>query len=99
MQATAAVELILSSGRKSSTYKLALLRATIDHVTEHPYQEARNGFHLLPVVDIARRVVAYYWRPTLLDVRQGSASNPRIPRLIVQRCLSTPPMRNTARPR
>ena len=90
MNTAAAIERILSHGKKSSTYKLALLRAVVDIVIEQPAQEPRNGFHLIPVVEIARRFLAYYWKPALLQVPQGPGSKgseprgkgPRIPRLL-----------------
>ena len=72
MNTAATIERILSHGKKSSTYKLALLRAVVDFVIEQPAQEPRNGFHLIPVVELARRFVAYYWKPALLNVPQGT---------------------------
>ena len=71
MNTAATIELILSHGEKRSTYKLALLRAVVDFVVEQPAQEPRNGFHLIPVVELARRFVAYYWKPALLGGPQG----------------------------
>ncbi len=64
----------------STTYKLAVLRAIIDFVIEHPAREAQNGFHRIPVVEIARRVLTYYWRLALDGIPQGSQA--KIPRRI-----------------
>ena len=82
MNTVAAIDRILTEGRKSSTYKLAVLRALVDLVIERPGQESRNGFHLVPVVEIARRVLGYYWKPALEGVPQGT-QNPTIPTLIL----------------
>ncbi len=43
----------------------------VDEVTAAPAQEPRNGFHRIPVIGLARRVLAYYWKPCLLDVKQA----------------------------
>ena len=75
MNTAATIERILGHGKKSSTYKLALLRAVVDFVIEQPAQEPRNGFHLIPVVELARRFVAYYWKPALLNVPQGTQTS------------------------
>jgi hypothetical protein len=71
MNTVAAIEQVLSRGRKESTYKLAVLRALVDFVIEHPGREPRNGLHYIPVVEIARRVLTFYWRPTLDGIPQG----------------------------
>jgi alkylhydroperoxidase family enzyme len=78
------IERILSQGKKSSTYKLAVLRAVIDFVIEHPAREPRNGFHFIPLVELARRALAYYWRPALEEVPQGSAPTQRLPQLVAE---------------
>jgi hypothetical protein len=43
----------------------------VDVVTEAPQQEPRNGFHLVPVLELARRILAYYWKPFVLGVKQS----------------------------
>lgn len=80
MNTVSAIEQVLSRGSKSTTYKLAVLRAIIDFVIEHPAREAQNGFHRIPVVEIARRVLTYYWRLALDGIPQGSQA--KIPRRI-----------------
>lgn len=83
MDTASAIERILSHGKKSSTYKLAVLRAIVDFVVEHPAREPRNGFHLIPLIELARRALAYYWRPALEAIPQGLDSDrQRIPRLV-----------------
>lgn len=82
MNTSAEIERVLSEGKKQSTYKLAVLRALVEHVIEHPAQEPRNGFHRIPIVDLARRVIALYWRPTLLGTPQGRSRKEAIPRAI-----------------
>jgi hypothetical protein len=81
MNTAAAIDLILNHGEKQSTYKLAVLRSLVDITIEQPSQEPRNGFHLIPVVELARRFLAYYWKPALMKVSQG-VGQPKIPRLI-----------------
>ncbi len=71
MNTTAAIDLILSHGDMKTTYKLAVLRALVDIVIEHPAQEPRNGFHLIPAIELARRSLAYYWKPELRGVIQA----------------------------
>lgn len=80
MNTVAAIEQVLSRGSKSSTYKLAVLRALVEFVIEHPAREPQNGFHLVPVVEVARRVLTYYWKLALDDIPQG----PRVtlPRIV-----------------
>lgn len=70
MNTASAIELILSQGRKTSTYKLCVLRALVDLSIEAPGREPRNGLHFIPVVDLARRALAYYWHPSLLGIPQ-----------------------------
>jgi len=84
MHAASMVERILATGSTSSTYKFGLLRAIVDHVIESPAQEPKNGLHFLPVVDLARRVLAHYWRPTLEGIRQGSGPTDKIPDAILK---------------
>jgi len=72
MHAASAIERVLSEGKKSSTYKLALLRAIVDYVIESPQQVSRNGLHFVPLIDLARRALMYYWRPAIEGIRQGS---------------------------
>lgn len=81
MNTVAAIDRILSEGKKSSTYKLAVLRAVVELVIERPGQEPRNGFHLVPVLELARRVTAFYWKPALHGVPQSPGKS-RIPELI-----------------
>jgi len=83
----AAIDRILSFGQMQTTYKLAVLRAVVDLVIERPAQEPRNGFHLVPIVELSRRVLAYYWKPALLGVNQGhqAAIIPRVVRELAER--------------
>ncbi len=60
MDASRQVEMILKHGSKSSTYKFALLKALIDYVIEHPTEEARNGFHYVPGIFLAKQFLRYY---------------------------------------
>jgi len=83
MNTAAQIERVLSQGQMSSTYKLAVLRSLVDFVIEHPAREAQNGFHFIPVVELARRVLTYYWGPSLLGIAQGPGGNPPvIPRVV-----------------
>lgn len=59
MNTVAAIEQILSRGGMETTYKLAVLRAIVDFVIEHPAREPRNGLHRIPVIELARRALAY----------------------------------------
>lgn len=70
MNTAATIELILSQGRKTSTYKLCVLRALVDISIEAPGRQPSNGLHFIPVVDLARRALAYYWHPSLLGIPQ-----------------------------
>jgi hypothetical protein len=72
MNTVIAIDRILEMGRRQSTYKLAVLRAVVETVIERPGQEPRNGFHLLPVIEVARRFLSYYWKPALLGIAQGT---------------------------
>ena len=83
MNTAAQIERVLSHGQMSSTYKLAVLRAVVEFVIEHPARDAQNGFHFIPVVELARRVLTYYWGPALLDIAQGPRRNsPVIPPVV-----------------
>lgn len=83
MNTAAQIERVLSLGQMSSTYKLAVLRALVDFVIEHPAREAQNGFHFIPIMELARRVLTYYWGPSLYGIAQGPSSNPPIiPRVV-----------------
>ena len=83
MNTAAQIERVLSLGQMSSTYKLAVLRGLVDFVIEHPAREAQNGFHFIPVVELARRVLTFYWGPSLLGIAQGPSGNPPvIPRAV-----------------
>lgn len=57
-----------------TTYKLAVLRAIVDFVIEHPARNPCNGLHRIPVIDLARRVLAYYWRPVADKIPQGKSN-------------------------
>lgn len=82
MNTAAAIEQVLSLGKKSSTYKLGLLRALVDFVIEQPAQEPRNGFHRIPAIELARRVLGLYWRPVRLGIQQGTQGTEKIPATI-----------------
>lgn len=81
MNTVAAIEQVLSRGSKSSTYKLAVLRALVDFVIEHPGREPVNGFHFVPVVELARRALGYYWSLALSGIPQGRPA-PKIPEIV-----------------
>jgi diadenosine tetraphosphate (Ap4A) HIT family hydrolase len=73
---------VLQEGRRSATYKPALLLA----LTELAQERADGGAALtLPLDDVAERVMAYYWPQTRPypdqpgPLRQGSSPNLRIP--------------------
>ena len=68
------MERILAEALTSATYKFAVLRAIVDAVIEAPKCEPRNGFHRLPVIDLARRVLAYYWKPYKLEIAQAEGN-------------------------
>lgn len=75
------IERIISRGSKQTTYKLAVLRAIVDFIIEHPGREPRNGWHFIPVLDLARRALTYYWRLALEGVPQGHGhESVKIPR-------------------
>jgi hypothetical protein len=52
---------ILTNGEMSTSYKHATLLALFDYIAEQPSEAAANNFHFLPLVDLARRFVGYYW--------------------------------------
>lgn len=54
----------------------------MDYTIEHPGRESRNGFHLIPVVELSLRVLAYYWKPTLKEIRQRPGGGGRIPKVV-----------------
>ena len=83
MNTAAQIERVLSFGQMSSTYKLAVLRSLVDFIIEHPAREAQNGFHFIPVMELARRVLTYYWGPSQLNIAQGpGGKTPVIPRAV-----------------
>ncbi len=62
---------ILAYGEMSTSYKHATLLALFDYIAEQPSEAAANNFHFLPLVDLARRFVAYYWPFSYTSVVQG----------------------------
>ncbi|SDE20353.1 hypothetical protein SAMN05444580_1126 [Rhodococcus tukisamuensis] len=50
---------LLESGRRESTYKLAVVLALIDVCVES--SQAADGALHVPVQELAHRVVSYYW--------------------------------------
>lgn len=82
MHAASAIERILSEGDKKTTYKLAVLRAVVDYVIDAPCQDSHNGLHLIPIVELARRALMYYWRPTLEGISQGENPQQKIPSIV-----------------
>ena len=62
---------ILTCGEASTSYKHATLLALFDYIAEQPSEAAANNFHFLPLVDLARRFVGYYWPFSYTGVVQG----------------------------
>jgi hypothetical protein len=52
------IESILTLGSKDTTYKLALLRAILDHMIEHPVGTENS---ILSLTWIACKFLSYYW--------------------------------------
>ena len=68
------IELILNDGKKSSTYKYALLLGIVDYVIENPLENPMNNFHYIPLIYLAKQFLAYYFPLTLKEIRQGTYS-------------------------
>ena len=68
------IELILNDGKKSSTYKYALLLSIIDYVIENPLENPMNNFHYIPLIYLAKQFLAYYFPFTLIQIKQGTYS-------------------------
>ncbi|MEX2681257.1 MAG: hypothetical protein Q6373_006630 [Candidatus Sigynarchaeota archaeon] len=62
---------ILTYGEMTTSYKHATLLALFDYIAEQPSEAPANNFHFLPVIDLARRFVAYYWPFSYTSVVQG----------------------------
>lgn len=79
---------LLETGRRNSTYKLAVLLALVDICLERP--PAEDGTLAVPVREIAHRVVSYYWRQVRPYAEHGmlhqmaSSQTPAIPVYIAQ---------------
>lgn len=71
MDVLMAIDSVLHDERKSSTYKIALVCALVDYIIEHPGEHPRNGFHYIPLVEIARNVLYYYYPMTWFE-EQGN---------------------------
>lgn len=72
MDAPAVIEAILDRGLSSGTHKFVVLAALLDTIIECPEQDPKGGMHRVPVMDLARRVLALLWRPVVRGVSQSS---------------------------
>jgi hypothetical protein len=63
---------ILEFGRATSTYKFALLRSIVDYIFENPNLTNSLGFQLMPLFDISKRFLEYYWQLKLEGISQAS---------------------------
>ena len=54
------ISAMLTSGKRSTTYKLATLMALIDFSLEHVPDDTQSAVSI-PIVDLADRVIEYYW--------------------------------------
>ena len=63
---------ILEFGRATSTYKFALLRSIVDYIFENPNLTNSLGFQLIPLFDISKRFLEYYWQLKLEGISQAS---------------------------
>ncbi|MHA1330347.1 MAG: hypothetical protein ACTSR2_04635 [Candidatus Hodarchaeales archaeon] len=72
-----AIESVLFTEKKSSTYKFALVSAIIDYIIEYPSEFPKNGFHNIPVIYLAKRWLYYYF-PLMIygekGVKQGKGT-------------------------
>ena len=66
MDSINSIELILSHGKKDSTYKYALLLGIVDYIIENPLEPPRNNFHFISIFYIAKQYLAYYF-PLVAD--------------------------------
>jgi hypothetical protein len=79
---------LLETGRRNSTYKLAVLLALIDIALERP--AANDGTLAVPVREVAHRVVDYYWRQVRPYAEHGmlhqmaSRQTPAIPVFVAE---------------
>ncbi len=86
MEVLMGVESVLFEERKSSTYKYALISAIMDYVIENPSEFPKNGFHYIPVINLAKQWLYYYY-PLMVygenGVKQGSSQpNIKVHRLV-----------------
>ncbi|WP_432491381.1 HNH endonuclease [Kineococcus gypseus] len=69
LEVGARVAELLATGRRASTYKIAVLTALVQHCLEHP---AAPGAALrVPIEDLAERVVELYWPQVRPFARAG----------------------------
>lgn len=76
---------ILETGRRTATYKLAVLMALIEHCIENLPSEPDDVL-AVPIPDLARRVLELYWPQVRLfngqQLRQSTNAQARIPRAV-----------------
>lgn len=76
---------VLETGARVATYKLAALTALIDHCVEHLPEDPRDEL-VVPVRDLAERVVELYWHQVRpfenQELRQTTGSAARILRVV-----------------
>ncbi|MCB1156500.1 MAG: hypothetical protein KDK45_03275 [Leptospiraceae bacterium] len=65
---------ILEFGKKSSTYKLCLLRSILDHIFENPAPQTGIGFQFIPLFQVAKSFLFYYWILTEQKIPQNPAN-------------------------
>jgi 5-methylcytosine-specific restriction endonuclease McrA len=77
---------ILETGRRTATYKFALLMALVDYCVEHlPAGEAPLD---VPIDDLSERVIALYWRQVLPLAGVGELKQSTQPRVRILSAVS-----------
>jgi len=78
MNSIKVIERILQLGKKSSSYKYALLLGIIDYIVENPFEPSKNNFHFIPLFYIAKQYLAYYYPLVLEKIPQGTSSKTKL---------------------
>ncbi len=75
---------ILIYGRKTTTYKYAVLLSIFDYIFEFPTEPSKNHFHFIPIIYLAKRFFFYYYPFCFYpNIYQGGSAGSR-PRIITK---------------
>lgn len=76
LQGLAKIQSIIANDSKTSTYKLALIRALAEIAQSESFcVKYSENFVLVPLNKISKLWVYYYWMLALQDIKQGSNAN------------------------